>query len=125
MWLSRSSFFFFSSRRRHTRFDCDWSSDVCSSDLEDIPFLGDTAQPEPEAAADSALADDGYYVARESLLAKFDRRFLTKVVIAAGGNLFKAARMAPLDRPTFYRLMERYPCHRDTMARAADDCARR
>src|SRR2546430_11259078 len=28
--------FFFSSRRRHTRFDCDWSSDVCSSDL-DIP----------------------------------------------------------------------------------------
>src|SRR2546430_17317880 len=29
MWF----FFFFSSRRRHTRFDCDWSSDVCSSDL--------------------------------------------------------------------------------------------
>src|SRR2546427_13042158 len=28
-----SFFFFFSSRRRHTRFDCDWSSDVCSSDL--------------------------------------------------------------------------------------------
>src|SRR2546430_15366069 len=28
-------FFFFSSRRRHTRFDCDWSSDVCSSDLCD------------------------------------------------------------------------------------------
>src|SRR6266567_6877738 len=26
-------FFFFSSRRRHTRFDCDCSSDVCSSDL--------------------------------------------------------------------------------------------
>src|SRR2546430_1637134 len=23
------------SRRRHTRFDCDWSSDVCSSDLLD------------------------------------------------------------------------------------------
>src|SRR2546427_9969753 len=31
MWTSY--FFFFSSRRRHTRFDCDWSSDVCSSDL--------------------------------------------------------------------------------------------
>src|SRR2546430_4374812 len=27
--------FFFSSRRRHTIFDCDWSSDVCSSDLAD------------------------------------------------------------------------------------------
>src|SRR5260370_30413295 len=31
--------FFFSSRRRHTRFKCDWSSDVCSSDLR-IPSLG-------------------------------------------------------------------------------------
>src|SRR2546430_3771813 len=32
-------FFFFSSRRRHTRFDCDWSSDVCSSDLWGIGLL--------------------------------------------------------------------------------------
>src|SRR5256886_12660008 len=31
--MSGTCFFFFSSRRRHTRFDCDWSSDVCSSDL--------------------------------------------------------------------------------------------
>src|SRR2546430_240954 len=31
--LCRLDSFFFSSRRRHTRFDCDWSSDVCSSDL--------------------------------------------------------------------------------------------
>src|SRR5438309_6861426 len=30
--VSRLSFFF-SSRRRHTRWNCDWSSDVCSSDL--------------------------------------------------------------------------------------------
>src|SRR5207237_6335357 len=30
----RNGIFFFSSRRRHTRFKCDWSSDVCSSDLE-------------------------------------------------------------------------------------------
>src|SRR5690242_21109107 len=29
----RLGFFFFSSRRRHTRLTCDWSSDVCSSDL--------------------------------------------------------------------------------------------
>src|SRR5256886_4954677 len=35
-------FFFFSSRRRHTRFDCDWSSDVCSSDLQDSTHM--TAQ---------------------------------------------------------------------------------
>src|SRR5256886_3009544 len=36
-----SFFFFFSSRRRHTRFDCDWSSDVCSSDLlNDMTLFG-------------------------------------------------------------------------------------
>src|SRR5690606_40095647 len=33
--------FFFSSRRRHTRFSRDWSSDVCSSDLSAAP-LGTT-----------------------------------------------------------------------------------
>src|SRR2546427_12112615 len=36
---SLSFFFFFSSRRRHTRFDCDWSSDVCSSDLFGSSYL--------------------------------------------------------------------------------------
>src|SRR5256886_10503839 len=38
-WMSRLCSFFFSSRRRHTRFDCDWSSDVCSSDLAGGVFL--------------------------------------------------------------------------------------
>src|SRR5690606_40915247 len=31
--------YFFSSRRRHTRFSRDWSSDVCSSDLEDKIYM--------------------------------------------------------------------------------------
>src|SRR5256886_185445 len=39
--------FFVPSRRRHTRFDCDWSSDVCSSDL--VSFGGNA-----ETAADFA-----------------------------------------------------------------------
>src|SRR6266480_5556615 len=37
-------FFFFSSRRRHTRLTCDWSSDVCSSDERER----DEVAPEPE-----------------------------------------------------------------------------
>src|SRR6266481_8892132 len=44
--------FFFSSRRRHTRWNCDWSSDVCSSDLlcerAVAPFR--SASPVPTAA---------------------------------------------------------------------------
>src|SRR5216683_4649393 len=42
-------FFFFSSRRRHTRSDRDWSSDVCSSDLgaelEEMPGDGFDVEP--------------------------------------------------------------------------------
>src|SRR5256885_3038036 len=34
-----TAFFFFSSRRRHTRLQGDWSSDVCSSDLERAQVL--------------------------------------------------------------------------------------
>src|SRR5688572_32604847 len=43
--------FFFSSRRRHTRFDCDWSSDVCSSDLSDGVVAGNVNSPTGQRAA--------------------------------------------------------------------------
>src|SRR5690606_40616202 len=41
-------FFFFSSRRRHTRFSRDWSSDVCSSDLPAV-HGGNRADDRPPA----------------------------------------------------------------------------
>src|SRR5215210_2801777 len=42
-------FFFFSSRRRHTRYIGDWSSDVCSSDLELPEASAPTRGPVPAA----------------------------------------------------------------------------
>src|SRR5256886_57879 len=42
-------YFFFSSRRRHTRFDCDWSSDVCSSDLFSIRTRAPVQIPDQRA----------------------------------------------------------------------------
>src|SRR5690606_40449751 len=61
--------FFFSSRRRHTRFSRDWSSDVCSSDLEDqrrklasgalvIVDAGEGFELLPRAAADQVRERD-------------------------------------------------------------------
>src|SRR5690625_4954959 len=41
-------FFFFSSRRRHTRWPRDWSSDVCSSDLDDLTQALKDADSEPD-----------------------------------------------------------------------------
>src|SRR5256886_8288053 len=61
-------FFFFSSRRRHTRFDCDWSSDVCSSDLMQESFvlaheiahieLGHHENPNCQQQVDADLPED-------------------------------------------------------------------
>src|SRR2546430_4876715 len=47
------SVFFFSSRRRHTRFDCDWSSDVCSSDLFSLAQIGRSALVQTKKAVRS------------------------------------------------------------------------
>src|SRR2546427_11469872 len=51
-----SVFFFFSSRRRHTRFDCDWSSDVCSSDLE-MQYILDHAETRFAVVEDQEQVD--------------------------------------------------------------------
>src|SRR5437016_6911941 len=48
-------FFFFSSRRRHTRLVSDWSSDVCSSDLQMTGGLS------PRSVARSVAAVRGFY----------------------------------------------------------------
>src|SRR5437588_7957729 len=42
-------FFFFSSRRRHTRSLCDWSSDMCSSDLGAQPWISRAVSGAPLA----------------------------------------------------------------------------
>src|SRR3989454_2809563 len=59
-------FFFFSSRRRHTRLQGDWSSDVCSSDLEGVIAL--VVRP--------VLADAGFEVADADVLINPTGRFV-------------------------------------------------
>src|SRR5256885_10207583 len=54
-WRRRICFFFFSSRRRHTRLQGDWSSDVCSSDLLDRTWTNMTGQHPGELNADLQL----------------------------------------------------------------------
>src|SRR3989454_1730188 len=41
----RGACFFFSSRRRHTRLQGDWSSDVCSSDVRELGHRGGASSP--------------------------------------------------------------------------------
>src|SRR5262245_64379673 len=61
-----ASFFFFSSRRRHTRCLSDWSSDVCSSDLHPQARGKELAMQRLDrnqmARRVAAELCDGYYV---------------------------------------------------------------
>src|SRR3712207_9407970 len=64
--------FFFSSRRRHTRYWRDWSSDVCSSDLyERQPRRSDAVAEQLEARLDAhrrLVAAEGVVERRQSVL---------------------------------------------------------
>src|SRR3989449_7928502 len=51
-------FFFFSSRRRHTRCSRDWSSDVCSSDLETITLAEKDIETFPEVQSATYVSED-------------------------------------------------------------------
>src|SRR5207237_6303675 len=94
-------FFFFSSRRRHTRFKCDWSSDVCSSDLAAVQLhqllvaavLDDAAAGEDRdlighAHRGEAVRDeDGDALARE--LAEVLEHLGLRLRIHGGGRLIE------------------------------------
>src|SRR5438874_8679673 len=82
-----STFFFFSSRRRHTRSLRDWSSDVCSSDLEAVLIEHIARSADPAVAYAHSVLESGASVAEASsrvgLLPKtFVRRFREQVGLA-------------------------------------------
>jgi DNA-binding NtrC family response regulator len=64
--------------------------------------------------------DEPYHVARDRILAEFERRYLTALVNRAAGNMSKAARLAGVDRTTLYRLMEKHGLQRETIMTAPD-----
>src|SRR5438309_10105760 len=67
--------FFFSSRRRHTRWNCDWSSDVCSSDLARAEALdqADDIRGLIGAAWVLVTNSDGILIARTDYREQYDR----------------------------------------------------
>lgn len=85
---------------------------------EDIPFIhGDAVTPESPVATGVDLSQP-YHEARESVIADFERRYLTSLVDRAKGNMSKAARLAGVDRTTLYRLIEKHELERRTSLRS-------
>src|SRR5260370_23037913 len=76
MAIARRCVFFFSSRRRHTRFKCDWSSDVCSSDLAT-----------PPAGLTSQVLGRGTYMSDGTLpLEQGEEIVVSRITVVPGGS---------------------------------------
>jgi DNA-binding NtrC family response regulator len=58
-------------------------------------------------------SSDAYHVAKEQVLATFEKNYVTRLVARASGNMSRAARLASVDRTTLYRLFERHGFRRD------------
>src|SRR3712207_8523467 len=73
MGLVISLFFFFSSRRRHTRYWRDWSSDVCSSDLADAEELANVLGDPQRGDFDVEVVEDETHAHLTRAIARFFR----------------------------------------------------
>jgi DNA-binding NtrC family response regulator len=67
----------------------------------------------------SMPTSDAYHVAKEQVLATFEKTYVTRLVARASGNMSRAARLASVDRTTLYRLLERHGFRRDIAEPAA------
>src|SRR6266480_5009430 len=91
-------FFFFSSRRRHTRLTCDWSSDVCSSDLRGVEEIETVGFGERiETLGDDFDAGGGAFLDSAAAMMNLD------LIVTPDNAIAHLA--GALGRPTFVALM--------------------
>src|SRR5690606_16841866 len=93
--------FFFSSRRRHTRFSRDWSSDVCSSDLSQLVVAADRFAADEDLRGDLLAGHDLQPALRGVVV--FDVLRIERVVALAqqverGASIRTPALVEDLDR---------------------------
>ena len=78
----------------------------------DIPEFEAGGEMEPSLGyttpGPALLAAGGYHAARERVLARFEKDYLTWVLQHAAGNMSEAARVAGVDRTTLYRLLGKH-----------------
>jgi DNA-binding NtrC family response regulator len=56
-----------------------------------------------------------YHTAKQDLIDRFERQYLSTIVTRADGNISEAARQAGIDRTTLYRLMEKHDLDKDEL----------
>src|SRR5438132_14423060 len=99
-------FFFFSSRRRHTRSLCDWSSDVCSSDL----FYLEQELLKPRYEIHSIGMPDVVEPTEESKAEQKDRaaRALFSATEMVSGNKFETEFGRTVPQTKYWEYAQRY-----------------
>jgi DNA-binding NtrC family response regulator len=80
---------------------------------EHLPVYEDASQSSTTTGVPLAVMREPYHLAKDKLVADFEKEYLSRLVVRAGGNMSKAARLACIDRTTLYRLMEKHGFRRD------------
>ena len=84
---------------------------------DDIPVY-DSAESATATSGSMPIGflDDAFHSAKDRLVAHFEREYLERLVVRAGDNMSRAARLASIDRTTLYRLMEKHSFQRAKLA---------
>lgn len=80
---------------------------------DDVAFHDDRSAGPTTTSTPVTLLNEAYHLAKEQVLANFEKDYLTRLVARASGNMSRAARLASVDRTTLYRLLERHRFRRD------------
>ena len=83
---------------------------------DDIPLYDEPPASSEPAGLPVAILNEAFHAAKEKLVVHFEKEYLSRLVMRAGGNMSKAARLAGIDRTTLYRLMEKHGFRREELA---------
>ncbi|HEX6941858.1 MAG TPA: sigma-54 dependent transcriptional regulator [Gemmatimonadaceae bacterium] len=87
----------------------------------DVPIYDEAGSEKPSNGLPAGMLTEPFHLAKEKLIAHFEKEYLAQLVSRAGSNMSKAARLASIDRTTLYRLMEKHGFRREELAGAVDE----
>ena len=87
----------------------------------DVPIYDEATAERPSNGLPAGMLTEPFHMAKEKLIAHFEKEYLAQLVARAGSNMSKAARLASIDRTTLYRLMEKHGFRREEVAGTVDE----
>jgi len=88
---------------------------------DDVPVYDDNLTEAPSTGLPPNVLSDSFHVAKDKLIAQFEKEYLSQLISRAGSNMSKAARLANIDRTTLYRLMDKHGFRREEMMGTFDE----